>query len=46
MVNVHEIQQIGVLGAGRSAGYLIEYLGGYCQSHGKTLKVYDQHFDR
>ena len=46
MVNVNEIQQIGVLGAGRSAGYLIEYLGAYCQSRGKTLKVYDQQFDR
>jgi saccharopine dehydrogenase-like NADP-dependent oxidoreductase len=46
MVNVNEIQRIGVLGAGRSAGYLIEYLGAYCQSRGKTLKVYDQQFDR
>lgn len=40
------IKRIGVLGAGRSAGYLIEYLGQYCARTGLALSVYDLNFDR
>lgn len=40
------VKRIGVLGAGRSAGYLIEYLGGYCQQNGLTLQVFDLNFER
>lgn len=40
------VQKIGVLGAGRSAGYLIEYLGNYCASTNRSLQVYDLQFDR
>ena len=42
----HKINNIGVLGAGRSAGYLIEYLGGYCGQTGRKLRVYDVQFAR
>lgn len=41
-----DIKIMGVLGAGRSAGYLIEYLGQYCQNTGRTLRVYDVQFER
>ena len=41
-----DIQRIGVLGAGRSAGYLIEYLGRFCAETGKQLTVFDLHFER
>lgn len=40
------VVHIGVLGAGRSAGYLIEYLSHFCQQTGRVLKVYDLHFER
>lgn len=42
----HKITNIGVLGAGRSAGYLIEYLGRYCGQTGRKLRVYDVQFAR
>jgi saccharopine dehydrogenase-like NADP-dependent oxidoreductase len=41
-----DIQRIGILGAGRSAGYLIEYLGRFCAETGKQLTVFDLHFER
>jgi len=40
------VRKIGVLGAGRSAGYLIEYLGQYCDRTGRSLFVYDWQFER
>lgn len=40
------VRKIGVLGAGRSAGYLIEYLGQYCDRTGRSLVVYDWQFER
>lgn len=43
---MQEVQKIGVLGAGRSAGYLIEYLGEYCAASHRSLQVYDLQFDR
>lgn len=43
---MQEVQKIGVLGAGRSAGYLIEYLGDYCAASHRSLQVYDLQFDR
>ncbi len=43
---MRSIQKIGVLGAGRSAGYLIEYLASYCAASNRSLQVYDLQFDR
>jgi saccharopine dehydrogenase (NADP+, L-glutamate forming) len=40
------MKQIGILGAGRSAGYLVEYLGEYCARVGRELYVYDLDFHR
>lgn len=40
------MKQIGILGAGRSAGYLVEYLGQYCARVGRELYVYDLDFHR
>lgn len=40
------IKKIGILGAGRSAGYLIEYLGEYCARTSRELCVFDRNFDR
>ena len=44
--NNHSMKQIGILGAGRSAGYLVEYLGEYCARVGRELYVYDLDFHR
>ena len=40
------MKRIGILGAGRSAGFLIEYLGDYCSRVGVELFVYDLDFQR
>ena len=40
------MKRIGILGAGRSAGFLIEYLGDYCSRMGLELYVYDLDFHR
>jgi len=44
--NRESMKQIGILGAGRSAGFLVEYLGSYCARVGRELYVYDLDFHR
>lgn len=39
-------KQISILGAGRSAGYLIEYLSAFCDTSAWNLVVYGQDFNR